>query len=90
MTFNKTRTSLIRGIFSRQTALCILPFAALGIIFLALYYQTANKLKQSEMYVRNDVFFRTDTYRAFKDMVGERTGGRGRTSVHPIFVMSHQ
>ncbi|MEI6536814.1 MAG: hypothetical protein WCN98_15815, partial [Verrucomicrobiaceae bacterium] len=57
---------------------------------LTLYYHTANKLKQSEMYVRNDVFFRTDTFRAFKDMVGERNGARGRTSVHPIFVMTHQ
>lgn len=82
------------GLFRRLTGgslgLKILPFAVLALVFLTLYHHTGHKLKESEMYSRNDVFFRTDTYRALMDMVGERTGSRGRTSVHPIFVMSHQ
>lgn len=86
--------SSISGFFRRLASgslgLKVLPFAALAVVFLTLYHHTGLKLKESEMYSRNDVFFRTDTYRSLLDMVGERTGSRGRTSVHPIFVMSHQ
>ncbi len=82
--------SFFRGLASSSQWRRILPFAALAVVFLTLYQHTGLKLKESEMYERNDVFFRTDTQRAFNDMVGERTGSRGRTSVHPIFVMSHQ
>ncbi len=85
-----TFPTFIRKCCNVTTLLKALPYVVLATFFFSLYQVTGNKLKLSEMYERNDVFFRTDTYRAFRDMTGSRDGKKGRTSVHPIFVLAHQ
>ena len=85
-----TFPSFIRKWFNAASLLKALPFIVLATFFFSLYQATGYRLKPSEMYDRNDVFFRTDTNRALKDIVGHREGMKKRTSVHPIFVLAHQ
>ena len=74
------------GVFRRlATTSC-----ALFVFFFAFYFNTGEKLYDTPVYDRGDVFFRADTRRAWRDMVGDRTSSHVHTSGHPNFVIFHQ
>jgi hypothetical protein len=63
---------------------------ALFAVFMVVYLGSGMKMKDTDMYIRDDVFFRADTERALKDLMGERTQAHVHTSGHPNFIIFHQ
>lgn len=70
-------------------AFASVPFA-LFICFYAVYFNAGQKLRDTPVFDRGDVFFRADTRRAWRDIVGERTSAHVHTSGHPNFVIFSQ
>jgi hypothetical protein len=64
--------------------------ALLFLLWIPIYWASSNVLKDSGVYVSDDVMFRADTKRAYHDMVGEREGRHHHTSGHPNYVIFHQ
>ena len=63
---------------------------ALFVCFFAICFNAGQKLRSTPVYDRGDVFFRADTRRAWRDIIGERTGAHLHTSGHPNFVIFSQ
>ncbi|MBX7207136.1 MAG: hypothetical protein K1X78_02385 [Verrucomicrobiaceae bacterium] len=59
-------------------------------VFFAFYFQAGGVLRNTAAYDRGDAFFRADTRRAWRDMVGDRLSAHVHTSGHPNFVIFHQ
>ena len=78
--------NLLRLLARRLCSISFLLFA----VFFAIYFQAGGKLRNSGVYDRDDVFFRADTRRAWRDMIGDRTSSHVHTSGHPNFVIFHQ
>ena len=55
----------------------------------ALYLVGGARLAATPMFERDNVFFRSDTQRAFVDLTGSRAEDHRRTSTHPVFVLLH-
>jgi hypothetical protein len=72
----------------RAKALLSVPLA-LFVGFFLFYFCAAQQLRNTSVYERDDVFFRADTERAFKDLIGERGYNHIHTSGHPNFVILH-
>jgi len=68
-----------------ERALPLLLFAG----GLALYFAGAARLADTAMHERDNVFFRSDTERAFRDLTGRWDADHRRTSTHPLFVLIH-
>jgi hypothetical protein len=55
----------------------------------ALYLAGSARLAATDVVDRDNVFFRSDTRRAWNDLTGPRIADHRRTSTHPIFVLLH-
>ena len=55
-----------------------------------LYWNTSAKFKDSAVYERQDVFFRSDSRRVYNDLILKREASHSNTSAHPTFVLFHQ
>lgn len=64
--------------------------SVLFVVFFAIYFNAGQKLRETAVYDRGDVFFRADTRRAWRDMVGDRLSSHVHTSGHPNFVIFNQ
>jgi len=65
-----------------------LPSALFAFGF-ALALLGGARLAGTPMFERDNVFFRSDTHRAFVDLAGARSEDHRRTSTHPVFVLLH-
>ncbi len=90
MTFRERTHPKIVAVLTSAWRVGVVAASALFIFFFVVYFNAGEKLRDTPAYDRGDVFFRSDTRRAWRDMVGERLSPHPHTSGHPNFVIFHQ